>query len=317
MNCATTLGLAGVAALLSTASLAADLAPLPRPVYAAPVAVVGGWYLRGYIGASNEYLKEITHPDFLTAQQFGLIDKGGFDAAPFGGGGIGYQWNNWFRVDATLEYRGFANFHALDRFFNPYQFSGPTFNTNQYTASKSELVGLVNVFLDLGTWWCITPFIGAGAGFAQVKIDHFRDVNVIAAGGGWADTGTKNQLRLGTPGGAGLQGQSQLCGRVVLPLSQRRERRERYAPEPRPHSVAKHIRPDDLPPDSIARHHARRALDAAAGAGLCTSAHSQGLSDKPWSAVTARELPRRYYLGHRNGVESKPPSPAPASPCAP
>lgn len=194
MNRATTLGLAGAAALLSTASLAADLAPLPRPVYAAPVAVVGGWYLRGYIGASNEYLKEITHPDFLTAQQFGLIDKGGFDAAPFGGGGIGYQWNNWFRVDATLEYRGFANFHALDRFFNPYQFSGPTFNTNQYTASKSELVGLVNVFLDLGTWWCITPFIGAGAGFAQVKIDHFRDVNVIAAGGGWADTGTKTNF---------------------------------------------------------------------------------------------------------------------------
>ncbi len=194
MNRATTLGLAGAAALLSTASLAADLAPLPRPVYAAPVAVVGGWYLRGYIGASNEYLKEITHPDFLTAQQFGFIDKGGFDAAPFGGGGIGYQWNNWFRVDATLEYRGFANFHALDRFFNPYQFSGPTFNTNQYTASKSELVGLVNVFLDLGTWWCITPFIGAGAGFAQVKIDHFRDVNVIAAGGGWADTGTKTNF---------------------------------------------------------------------------------------------------------------------------
>jgi opacity protein-like surface antigen len=156
--------------------------------------VASGWYLRGYIGASNEFLKEITHPDFLTAQQFGFIDKGGFDAAPFGGGGIGYQWNNWFRVDATLEYRGFANFHALDRFFNPYQFSGPTFNTNQYTASKSELVGLVNVFLDLGTWWCITPFVGAGAGFAQIKIDHFRDTNVIAGGGGWADTGTKTNF---------------------------------------------------------------------------------------------------------------------------
>ncbi|TMJ25974.1 MAG: porin family protein [Alphaproteobacteria bacterium] len=198
MSRAKTLGLAGVAALLSTASFAADLPPLPPPVYRAPVVeTTGGWYLRGFIGASNEFLKEISHPDFLTAPQFVFIDKGGFDAAPFGGGGVGYQWNNWFRVDATIEYRGKANFHALDRFFNPFQFTAlpnGAFNTNQYTASKSELVGLENAYLDLGTWWCVTPFIGAGAGFASIKIDHFRDVNVIAAGGGFADTGTQTNF---------------------------------------------------------------------------------------------------------------------------
>ena len=150
MRRAKTFGLAGAAALLSTASLAADLPPpvfrQPVPV---PVAVVGGWYLRGFIGAGNQFLSEISHPDFLTAPQFGFLDKGGFDSAPFGGGGIGYQWNNWLRVDATIEYRGQAGFHALDQFFNPFQFSGPTFNTNQYTASKSELVALANFFLDL------------------------------------------------------------------------------------------------------------------------------------------------------------------------
>src|SRR5262245_59339311 len=112
MGRAKTLALAGAAALMSTASLAADLAPPMRAPIPVPV-VAGGWYLRGYIGSSNEFLKEITHPDFLTAPAFGFLDKGGFDAAPFGGGGIGYQWNNWFRVDATLEYRGFAQFHAL------------------------------------------------------------------------------------------------------------------------------------------------------------------------------------------------------------
>jgi opacity protein-like surface antigen len=206
MSRAKSLGLAGAAALLSTASLAADLPPLPPPVYRAPVAVeAGGWYLRGFIGPSNEFLSNITHPDFLTAPQFVFLDKGGFDSAPFGGGGIGYQWNNWLRVDATVEYRGKANFHALDRFFNPFQFSAlpnGTFNSNQYTASKSELVGLVNVFLDLGTWWCFTPFIGAGAGGAQIKIDHFRDVNVIAAGGGWADTGTQTNFAWALHAGA-------------------------------------------------------------------------------------------------------------------
>jgi opacity protein-like surface antigen len=206
MGRAKTLGLAGAAALLSTASLAADLPPLPPlppPVYRAPVAVeTGGWYLRGFVGASNEFLSRISHPDFLTAPQFGFIDNGGFDSAPFGGGGVGYQWNNWLRVDATIEYRGKAGFHALDRFFNPFQASAPTFNTNQYTASKSELVGLVNVFLDLGTWWCFTPFIGAGAGAAQIKIDHFRDVNVIAGGGGWADTGTQTNFAWALHAGA-------------------------------------------------------------------------------------------------------------------
>ena len=200
MGRAKTLALAGAAALMSTASLAADLptpmrAPIPVPV------VAGGWYLRGYIGSGNEFLKEITHPDFLTAPSFGFLDKGGFDAAPFGGGGIGYQWNNWFRVDDTIEYRGGAQFSALDRFFNPFQgfdqFGNQNpgrWNTNQYTATKSELVGLVNAFVDLGTWWCITPYIGAGAGFAQIKIDHFRDTNVMQGAGGWADQGTKSNF---------------------------------------------------------------------------------------------------------------------------
>jgi opacity protein-like surface antigen len=195
--------LAGAAALLSTATLAADLPPLPPPVYRTPVAVeTGGWYLRGFVGASNEFLSRISHPDFLTAPQFGFIDKGGFDSAPFGGGGIGFQWNNWLRADATVEFRGKAGFHALDRFFNNFQFSGPTFNTNQYTASKSEIVALANLFLDLGTYWCFTPFIGAGAGVAQVRIDHFRDVNVIAAGGGWADTGTQTNFAWALHAGA-------------------------------------------------------------------------------------------------------------------
>jgi opacity protein-like surface antigen len=196
-------GLAGAAALLNTATLAADLPPpLPQPVYQPPVVVeASGWYLRGFVGMSNQFLDNISHPDFATAPQFTFLDKGGFDSAPFAGGGVGYQWNNWFRVDATIEWRGAAGFHALDRFFNPF-FGGGRFDTNQYTASKSELVGLVNAYLDLGTWWCITPFIGAGAGFAQNRIEHFRDVNVITAGGGWADAGTQTNFAWALHAGA-------------------------------------------------------------------------------------------------------------------
>ena len=188
-------GLAGAAALLSTATLAADLPPPPAPM--PPVVVqAGGWYLRGFVGMSNQFINDISHPSFATAQRFEFLDKGGFDSAPFFGGGIGYQWTNWLRFDVTAEYRGKASFHALDRyFFNQYF-------TNDYTATKSEFVALVNGYFDLGTWWCVTPFIGAGVGVAYNKIEHFRDTNVIAGGGGWADAGTKTNLAWALHAGA-------------------------------------------------------------------------------------------------------------------
>jgi len=42
--------------------------------------------------------------------------------------------------------------------------------------SKSEWVVLANVYADLGTWWCITPLIGAGVGFDDIIISsNFQD----------------------------------------------------------------------------------------------------------------------------------------------
>jgi opacity protein-like surface antigen len=179
------------AAALAAFASAASAADLPAPVLPVPVAEFSGWYLRGDIGMSNQSLKRMSHPSFATAPQYTFLDSGGFDAAPFFGLGIGYQFNNWLRIDVTGEYRGKANFHALDRYFNP---GLPGFVTNDYNGSKSEWVGLVNAYLDLGTWWCITPFIGGGIGVAYNTISHFRDTNVIASGGGWAPTGSKTNL---------------------------------------------------------------------------------------------------------------------------
>ena len=42
--------------------------------------------------------------------------------------------------------------------------------TDTYHATKSEWVVLANAYVDLGTWWCVTPFIGAGVGGARVTI---------------------------------------------------------------------------------------------------------------------------------------------------
>jgi opacity protein-like surface antigen len=178
------LALAGVATMASTAALAADLSAMPMQQI--PAVEASGWYLRGDIGMSNQQFSGLSHPTFATAPNFGFLDKGGFDSAPFYRAGVGYQWNNWFRTDLTGEYRGKAGFHALDIFLN-----GANFNTNDYTASKSEWVALANAYVDLGTWWRVTPFLGAGIGATQNRIDHFRDTNVIAGGGGWAGSGTR------------------------------------------------------------------------------------------------------------------------------
>ena len=192
------LALAGAAVLASNAVLAADL-----PIYAPPEPVESGWYLRGFIGMSNQQFRNLSHPSFAAAAQFTWLDNGGFDSAPFYGVGFGYQWNNWLRTDVTGEYRGKAGFHALDRYFN----AGTYFSTD-YTASKSEWVGLFNAYIDLGTWWHITPFVGAGVGFAYNQIEHFRDTNVIAGGGGWAGAGSKTNLAWAVHAGASYRASS-------------------------------------------------------------------------------------------------------------
>ena len=98
------------------------------------------------------------------------IDKG-FDAAPLFGLGIGYTINNWLRVDVTGEYRGKANFHGLDVGAIP----GGGFADDRYFGSKSEWTFLFNGYVDLGTWWNITPFIGAGVGVSRNTISNFGD----------------------------------------------------------------------------------------------------------------------------------------------
>jgi opacity protein-like surface antigen len=170
---------AGAASLLSSAAFAADMAIAPPPMpYAAPVADFGGWYLRGDIGFSNQSVQNIrnTNPA-LYANLLSLDEKTGFDTGGVFGLGAGYQFNNWFRVDVTGQYRGNTNFHGLD--LTSFPNGGATgFGSDVYNASKSEWVFLANAYVDLGTWWCVTPYIGAGVGTARVSIANFTDSGV-------------------------------------------------------------------------------------------------------------------------------------------
>jgi opacity protein-like surface antigen len=167
---------AGAATLLSSAAFAADMAIAPPP-YAPVVEDFGGWYLRGDIGFSNQRVDRLNN--VLDAGNTSSVQNLGFNTAGIFGLGVGYKVNNWFRADVTGEYRGNSQFFGSDHI----TFPGGV-GTDTYHATKNEWVVLANAYVDLGTWWCVTPFIGAGVGGARVSINNFTDVGITNLGGG-------------------------------------------------------------------------------------------------------------------------------------
>lgn len=175
---------AGAASLMSTAVFAADM-PMPPPQYYAPppppVEEFGGWYLRGDIGFSNQKVKRLETPAGVGYNAPNTVLESqslAFDSAGIYQVGVGYQFNSWFRGDITGQYRGSSNFHGNDRF----SFTGPAnvgiVQSEQYGGRKSEWVAMANGYVDLGTWWCVTPFVGAGVGMARVEVANFTDQNL-------------------------------------------------------------------------------------------------------------------------------------------
>jgi opacity protein-like surface antigen len=175
------IALAGATLLAgTTATRAADL-PLPPPVYEPappPVAIGGGWYLRGDVGVTNQQLKSLTQREFdeRDREEGNTINflKSKFRPAATVGVGVGYQVNNWFRTDITGEYRTSSRYSGHERVTGP---DGSLTSENFFRARKTEWVGLVNAYLDLGTWGGFTPYIGAGIGIANVRISGFTDTN--------------------------------------------------------------------------------------------------------------------------------------------
>jgi len=138
-----------------------------------------GWYLRGNLGMTNQSVRSLNLVPLPPAFAGETITTPflSFDSSPLFGLGAGYQVNNWLRVDATGEYRSSSHFHGqqVDK-------SGAITLPDDYTASKSEWLFLANAYVDLGTWWCITPFIGAGIGTSQVSINNFMDTGATQSG---------------------------------------------------------------------------------------------------------------------------------------
>ena len=84
---------------------------LPPAYHPAPVET-SGWYLRGYVGMTNQ---QVNSPDSTPIRSRTTVDHQAFatfDSSPLFGLGVGYQLNNWFRFDVTGEYRANSHFHG-------------------------------------------------------------------------------------------------------------------------------------------------------------------------------------------------------------
>jgi opacity protein-like surface antigen len=178
------LSLLAAAALLAAASSAhaADYAPPPPPpVYAPPPQpCCDNWYLRGFVGVglNGNYNLEYLPAPANVGNGF-TIEHNDIADTPFFGVGIGYDWNNWLRLEATAEYRSKAEVTA----FGSYTFGGAVFGDSYHGYLKSW-VFLANAFIDLGTWDCFTPFVGAGVGGAYNTMSDLTDIGIGTSGRG-------------------------------------------------------------------------------------------------------------------------------------
>ena len=168
---------------------AADLLPPPPPPpVAPPVEIGGGWYLRGDVGVSALRLNKFEGYDKAGYPQ----PDGGYVAEQreigdqaFAGAGIGYQFNPWLRGDITAEYRTSASLRFGESYVGGYDSWGnPVKGLDFYNGHISTIVAMANGYFDLGTWYGVTPFIGAGVGTAFHHTSAMTDFGAGTAAGG-------------------------------------------------------------------------------------------------------------------------------------
>jgi opacity protein-like surface antigen len=179
------LALAGAAATMSTVALAADFPPaLQQPAYQSAPASESGWYLRGDVGVGVQRFQAFDHfqtnAAFVWPASWQIVQKQ-TDDATFVDFGVGYQANNWLRFDATAEHRTSSKFKVIGS-YHEFCVGGTATCFDQYDGSHAAEVFMLNAYLDLGTWWCLTPFVGAGVGGAWNTVTSVSDVGFIADG---------------------------------------------------------------------------------------------------------------------------------------
>ncbi|MER8711416.1 outer membrane protein [Mesorhizobium sp. M1295] len=151
------LALAAIVLMPLTPALGADYDP---PVYVdqapdyVPVEVGSGWYLRGDV--SYLVQKSFKDEDFaFTPARFDEKEDPIFASI-----GFGYHFNDYLRADLNV---GYLPGNKIDVGYN----DGTT--VASATLKNYAFSGILNGYVDLGTYVGITPYLGAGIGVVQSK----------------------------------------------------------------------------------------------------------------------------------------------------
>jgi opacity protein-like surface antigen len=174
------------AGLTAHGAYAADLGPVfgeEAPSLNQNVEFGTGWYIRGSAGLAFQTQPSLL-PEFNSVPSVHSADY----SLEIGGG---YQFNKWFRADATYTYYGQQSVTANGAFINcpssiaslsQQQFNaqgvlttvpvGVVADGNQCTPRESASIQknlfLANGYIDIGTWYGITPYVGGGIGTALI-----------------------------------------------------------------------------------------------------------------------------------------------------
>lgn len=160
--------LAATILLPMTPALAADYDP---PIYVdqapdyQPVEVGSGWYLRGdvaYLPQKSFKNGDFTFPPTITNNK----SFSESEDAVFGSIGFGYHFNDYLRADLNLGYLP-GNQVNLS-YDNTADVTSPTLPTLGSASVKNyAFTGMLNGYVDLGTYVGVTPYLGAGIGLIR------------------------------------------------------------------------------------------------------------------------------------------------------
>ena len=180
------------AALGCSAASAADLdgyAGGPEDMPEQKVEFGSGWYIRGDIGANRLPNIQTPTPALPTVTNQippsapNIVFGSGRDIGYTGSLGAGYQFNRWFRSDLVADFHEPLKTSSSSGDGNVFCPTGVTYATDpitgivtpeyanggctgNYQANLKSYDVLINGYLDLGTWYRVTPYIGAGVGLS-------------------------------------------------------------------------------------------------------------------------------------------------------
>ncbi len=160
---AAAVGFATQVTVAVTTAMAADMPrgyprsePLPIPEPPRSFDLNSGWYVRGDLGYGWGRLNGAQ-----SATGFADPSSNSIGSAPTGGLGVGIK-RNWLRTDLTADY------------LSDMKYKGTVAAPDDVTAKMSAWSVLLNGYLDLGSWYRVSPYIGAGVGTARVKVSDFQ-----------------------------------------------------------------------------------------------------------------------------------------------